>query len=418
MPVMVFNLTYVQLPFALFLCMALVTLDLEESTAARSLLLGALAAVMSGLKSTYLPPAVLLCLLGAALLLWSRGMKAVARAWGLSVLGFLVVLTPWLWKMRQDEGTFLYPLLGRGFDYTAYHVFLTQSSLSSHVMLFKIVLSVVPLFVVLAVEIWALARSTAERTAVAMTTACLVGTLAVGVGTGGDSIRRYCYPCIAPTLLIFFAVCLHEMRQHPGTRARLLAWGSGGFAVLFAVSVWMNAFTEEWRALGENLALSMRSYSIEPAPVGREYAAMEAAAPPDGVMLESLRLPFLLDFKTHRILLADFPAAASPPPGWPVFGDGEALAGYLKAQGIRYLAYSYGDCGSLVDSNLVRSQGDTHQTAWVRSQSALALLAHGQYAQLALTRRHIYDDGSIYVLDLDEAAPAGQVVHMVMCDAP
>ena len=100
---------------------------------------------------------------------------------------------------------------------------------------------------------------------------------------------------------------------------------------------------------------------------------------------------------------ADFAGAASPPPGWPARQGGEALARYLLANHLRYLVYDYaGFAGA--DHEAIHVLGDPSRTQWIHSEAAIILDSHHQYAELAKTRRHLYDDGKIYVLDL--ATPA------------
>ncbi|MGH9596324.1 MAG: hypothetical protein ACRD3K_05955, partial [Edaphobacter sp.] len=49
---------------------------------------------------------------------------------------------------------------------------------------------------------------------------------------------------------------------------------------------------------------------------------------------------------------------------------------------------------------------DPSRTQWIHSEAAIILDAHHQFAELAKTRRHLYDDGKIYILDLATPATA------------
>jgi hypothetical protein len=119
--------------------------------------------------------------------------------------------------------------------------------------------------------------------------------------------------------------------------------------------------------------------------------------------LASVDNPFLLDFRTHSINIADYPGAASLPPGWPSRQDGEALARYLLANHIRYLIYDYGYFAAS-DREAPHVIADASRTQWIHSEARIALRSHQQYAELARTRLHLYDDGDIYILDLATAA--------------
>ena len=136
---------------------------------------------------------------------------------------------------------------------------------------------------------------------------------------------------------------------------------------------------------------------------------MEQALPTDADALETTTLPFLFDYSRRKILFADFPGDASPKPGWPAKQSGEALAQFLLANHVRYLIYGYGECGSPApfatceeayahDDQRVIHMPDT--SALIRGETESGYDARKQYGELARTKRHIYDDGTIYILDL------------------
>ena len=130
---------------------------------------------------------------------------------------------------------------------------------------------------------------------------------------------------------------------------------------------------------------------------------MQRAIPDDAGTLASVDNAFLLDFRAHPISIADYPGAASLPPGWPSNEDGEALASYLLANHLRYLVYDYGYFAAS-DREAPHVIADTSRTQWIHSEARISLRSHQQFAELARTRPHLYDDGNIYVLDL--ATPA------------
>ena len=314
----------------------------------------------------------------------------------------MLLLLPWMMAMRITEGTFFFPL-GHGFDYTAYYYFPPASTFHTRGELLKVLvfaLSLVP-FVWLATVVRR--KDSFAEAAVAMTSAALLGTLVTGYVAGGDSLRRYNYPCVLPALLLVFLLGLRLAQGRPEHhRMKLARWlmpVSIGLLLVWFVYVlrWENVYRE----MVEDLATSAHPWSIAPPDVEQEYVALNAALPREGIVLETLDYPFLLDFTRHHIFSADFPASASLPPGWPIFGNGESLARYLHGHGIRYLAYAYGDSAFLVDEEA--SAGQTNPSVTQAWRNILFLLLHGhqQYAQLARTRRHIYDDGRIYVLDLE-----------------
>jgi hypothetical protein len=129
---------------------------------------------------------------------------------------------------------------------------------------------------------------------------------------------------------------------------------------------------------------------------------MEHAIPagPDGA-IATLDFPFLLDFKSHDIAIADIPGAASLPPGWPSRSDGDALAAYLLAQHRRYLAVTFdATTVPLAEKRLVAEIADRTSTQWIISEAQIRLASYRQYEQLMQTRAHVYDAGNLIVLDL------------------
>jgi hypothetical protein len=130
---------------------------------------------------------------------------------------------------------------------------------------------------------------------------------------------------------------------------------------------------------------------------------VQQAIPADAPALASVANPFLFDFRTRAISIADYPGAASLPPGWPSHQDGEALARYLLANHLRYLVYDYRYFADF-DLEAPHVIADASRTQWIHSEARITLRSHQQYAELANTRRRLYDDGKIYILDL--ATPA------------
>jgi len=121
------------------------------------------------------------------------------------------------------------------------------------------------------------------------------------------------------------------------------------------------------------------------------YEILQQSIPPGEVLLEKLDKPFLLDFKRNTVFVLDW-AAASPPPGMPYSRGSEALARYLSSQSIRYVAYSYG-------GEAERRKLPTY-FPWFKIQLLYSYDFEDNMEGLGKTRRHIYDDGNSFVLDL------------------
>ena len=163
-----------------------------------------------------------------------------------------------------------------------------------------------------------------------------------------------------------------------------------------AISIWGNGLSNEFMQIPWSLRFTLHDTPIVPPEVKAEYAAMQRAIPADGSALATVNSSFLLDFRSHDIKVADFPGAASLPPGWPSHQNGDSLARYLLANHLRYLIYDY--AGFAGNEKIAPSViADPGRTQWVHSEIAITLRSYQQYAELAQTRRHLYDDGQMYV---------------------
>jgi hypothetical protein len=408
-PQLQFNLTFVILPYALFCGLVYLAADadeLESRPMLQALLLGVTAATIASFKSTYLPHGVLFFVCIGLLHARRRGLKAGLRTILFASLGCLVVLLPWMIANHAASGTWFYPLLGKGYQYSAYGLFPPPSSGNSLKIIVKVMLFNVPLLGVLIAEWFWCERDERTRVLAALTAAALGASILVGIATGGDSVRRYNYPAILSAILLLYVAASRRANLAPSVRTRSLEWLSAVLCVCLAMYIGFNSWTHEYAITFKCLRTSLTDFRIEPKSTVESYAAMERAIPagPDGT-IATVDYPFLLDFKARNIDLADIPGAASLPPGWPSRSDGNALATYLLSQHRRYLALTYTPSTlSEVEKREISELADYNTTQWIQSEAQIRLASYRQYNQLIHSRRHLYDGGDLIVLDL--ATPA------------
>jgi hypothetical protein len=134
---------------------------------------------------------------------------------------------------------------------------------------------------------------------------------------------------------------------------------------------------------------------------------MQGAVPPGQRLLVMIERPYHLDYSRNRIDHLDLPGAASPPPRFPLAEGGDKVASYLLAQGIRYFAFTLPDAAQ--DELYSRAHWKRQLTGpsrvW-RLTAPLFLSTFDAVDQLAKSRRHLYDDGHLVVVDLGAAAGA------------
>jgi hypothetical protein len=149
-----------------------------------------------------------------------------------------------------------------------------------------------------------------------------------------------------------------------------------------------------------SIVRGLRGVSVVEADDRARARAVQDALPAGaGAVLTRVSKPFLFDFRRHRIYIADNPAGASPPPGMPSFEGEERLADYLLSRDITYVVYSHGDQAGFTMAEYGEWLEET-QHPWVINESARTFDFQESLSRLGRSRRRLFDDGSIFVLDL------------------
>lgn len=415
-PQLRFNLTFVVLPSAIFMGLVYVAAkrELTESyPMAQAAVAGGMVGAVAAMKTSYVTHGVIFLLCIALLRWWKRGLPAAVRFAVVAGVCCVLVMVPWMVANHGTAGTWLFPVLGRGFHYSAYGHYAPPTNGVFSIFARKVFPFCVPLLVVFLAEFSFGGHDEGTLAITALMLTAFVGSLVNGVATGGDSVRRYNYPCILPAITLAYVV-FAQRRKLAGAMRRwwMMEAAAALFAVVTAVNTGTTTFTSEYKRSWIGLQASLTDYRITTANVREEYAALQRAIPDDGGVVATLENPFLLDFGKRDVMLADFPGAASPRPGWPTWEDGEAFARFLRGHDVRYLVYSYGECDpgpspfvncdAMMDAEDSKLAADPNITRLIRNEAEIGIQARRQYGELARTRKHVYDDGRIYVLDLME----------------
>ncbi len=200
--------------------------------------MGAAAALIIGCKSTYLPHVFFL--LAAYYLLRCRDVGIARVLAELSTSGVTcILLLPWAIAMRMTSGTAFYPIFGHGYDYSAYYHLPPTWTFHTRGALLKVFGFVLPLVPFLIAEIVMMRFQMAERettsgaaspaegrvqrtATLALVVAAIAGSIFAGLVTGGDSLRRYNYPCVLPALLFLLLSALSQARTPTSAMAALV----------------------------------------------------------------------------------------------------------------------------------------------------------------------------------------------------
>ena len=419
-PVDRLNATMGVLPAALFCALFLV--QIHPSLGGRldwlrAVLLGLIAAALTSLKSNYLPAAVLVCCFYyVAWLVYRHHLRALWQ--GLLCVGvFLACLLPWMIDMKQKEGTALFPLLGRGYDASAYGLVPLPSG--SHQGLSSeapwVWLSVLPLAAPLLTALIALAiafRKQVESAWTAPLSALLASSVlaiaAIGSSTGGESIVRYALPFEIPALIIFIGflfACSNSLHCRPWW---LKASGALAFLGLVAFGYVSGVRHGGYRKYLEDgrFVVPTRGVWVDVDHERQRIRNLQARIPSGERVLARLLLTFPFDFKRNQIFVADYSGMASLPPGMPIDGGPEAMRNYLLSHDIRYLAFDPNRT-TVFDPNhetsvqeFLHAGRDRSRHGWLYVQIKVSDTVQQTFADLARMCTHVYDDGEVYVLDL------------------
>jgi hypothetical protein len=163
----------------------------------------------------------------------------------------------------------------------------------------------------------------------------------------------------------------------------------------------------DWR-LGA-LKFSLSGLDIDTPTEVSAYRDLQSAVPPGRKILVRMDKNFLFDFRRNPIYVNDLPGGASLPPGIPIFKGPEALADYLVQHGIRYLAYSYGDEATFSRA-LEGGRLQPHVNIWIRRGAEIAFDFQDNVLTLGKSRKKLYDNGCMFVLDLELPTAGNPVV--------
>lgn len=406
------NLTFVILPAVLLLGLLwFVYRTTPEEMRGRwryALLAGAVGGAAVSLKSTFLPCIGSFCLFPYLVLNWRDKKKAI----GLPIiagLGSILVLAMWMIDLKHSEGTYLYPILGRGFDYSSYGIFHSFAIPKTPRTIVKPFLQAVPL---LGLGFFALAMGSSRRLlfCFGVMIAAAFGITAFNLAAGGDSIWRYGFPQFFAAVVIYSIALAGASNDESHFRRRLLESSLAMISLTACVFYYdVSGRTPElfrqaqWEAAhyGSALQASLSGRSLSGPATQAEYRAMQSGLPAHDVILEDVAYPFLLNQKKHTIYLMDWPGAAGPAPGWPFTTNSDALAQYLRQSSVHYIAYDYRYALWSDTSSCAVLKRPQYYSTELYVLFWMSLVTHSQFDDLRSRYRSAYDDGKIAIIDLD-----------------
>ncbi|MFP5269678.1 hypothetical protein [Coleofasciculus sp.] len=403
------NMTSVVTGMALFLSLY-ITLDWDKLKsnyfAVNACIIALLTAAICTLKTNLIPP----CIVLVTLSYFFYSIRSDKRKIAMSefcvavILGCLFIL-PWMISMYQSSGTLLYPLLGKGYHGSVYGTYLNPSSENTILKSAKIILSSVinvkflAFYLLSFIIVLRQGQQLIRRSSpLIVIVSCWLGTILIALATGGVSAARYSTVFVIPGIILLITIVLSDKNItycknfNPSTSVIVAVFVAGLF---LGNPIYKDLYAQSI----SQIKIGLSNVELVAPEEVNQYKQMQQAIPEQAEVLAAVKKPFLLDFKRNQIFVVDFPGAASPPPGMPFFQGGEALADYLTDKSIRYVAYSYakglGRSKQSLESNL---RPEVH--IWFRNEARHTLDFQDNLNELGETRKRIYDNGEMFVLDL------------------
>ncbi len=403
------NITSVVLAMAIILSLIRVLFFWENhsgySEIGRTISIGLLAFVIITLKSSLIPFTVILVTAYYFNLARqsSNSGKVIKQAAIAGALA-LVLLLPFMFSMLASSGTLLYPILGKGFHGSAYPGYLNGYQDLNPTTILTLGFQLINyLFFVLAFGLFYSFTSRppkARHNRLKLILGVTVAAVAIAsFSTGGYGVYRYTFAFLFSAII----AVLIELLKHgdsytsifPEIKMKTFAYVLVGILMGAALGEFFGRVKFTITAVADSLH-NTPSVSAEELQVTK---ALQESVPAGAILGERLEKPFLLNFNRNQVYIFDYPGSASLPPGMPAFKGPEALSDYLVSHSVRYFAYAYANQSAFPKEEMAIRLAPT-MNAWIRSEAKFTVDFQDNMFELGKTRKRIYDDGKIFVLDL------------------
>ena len=144
----------------------------------------------------------------------------------------------------------------------------------------------------------------------------------------------------------------------------------------------------------------------------RQYERIQNSIPPGVPILVMLDHAYLLNGKRNRLFQFDHPGVIGPPPGQPCCEGPEGFAAYMLSKGVRYVAFQLGPSSVEYQRQLwvgrrATTVLESERGGFYKRQARFELEAFDTLEALEKTRRMLFHEGDIRVIDLAERTPSG-----------
>lgn len=372
-----------------------------------SISIGLMLATLLSLKSTLTPYVAISFLFFCSYLRfelkasWSILLKFCVL---ISITVFFALL-PWMIDLFLSSGTFFYPILGKGFHAIRYGYFL--SATSNFLLAGNFFSDLWAVFSLLGKSIFSITLmsmiyliyqryKSGDSTHICMLAimpllASILNCIVVGFALGGYGAYRYVHFVGLASLVtsIMIAVPLFKKKFF--------------FVLVLSVCTFfiVRGFQDQRISYPKNIEYISNSL-VAKQPINAaelvRYDAVSRALPLTGAILLRVAYPFMLKISSDTFV-ADYPGAASPPPGMPIGQGPEALRNYLLSMGIQYIVWDYQTQANFSkDAYGDRMAQLSHP--WIGSEARLSFDFQENLEKLRLERPNFFDKNGIAIIDL------------------
>jgi hypothetical protein len=134
------------------------------------------------------------------------------------------------------------------------------------------------------------------------------------------------------------------------------------------------------------------------------YGELQRAVPAGAPIAAMVEEPYRFDFRRNRVSILDLPGVVGPRGGIPVFHGPEAVAKYFLSLGLRYVALvDTHTCLALYSLRAWEQHGISKVVGPQNFIAPIVLDIFSNFERLGQSRRHLFEEGGMVVLDLGEA---------------
>ena len=329
----------------------------------------------------------------------------------------ILALLPWLLANYQSNGTMLYPILGKGFhgaDYLQFNSNVLNRGLLIAAKVTILNMRNVPLFLFFFVcFIFRHSKLQDKRkNMIYLVVASITTPLIIVLLSGGYGWNRFSWSVAAASSLILLILAFasaNSSNRYLRVLKFILIFVGIYIIIINNKTKLINHYTSQINSVStgfknENIEVySANDYTVcdyIDDEIEQRYLKVQDSVPPGETILASTSYPFLFNFKRNNIYVAHFFGASSLPPGMPFFQGSEILTEYLLSQSLRYIIYSYKSEANFKYEDYKKLLSD-NVSPWIRSLAEHTFDFHKNVEELGKNMKPIYDDGKIYVLDLE-----------------